>query len=62
MKNASELWNLRTFTLFQLRNESEGNSGAGCNSMIMLFTDGGTDHAQDVFDHYNQKENMVKSS
>ena len=27
--------------------------------MIMLFTDGGTDHAEEVFDHYNKNENMV---
>ena len=45
--------------LFQLKNQSEGNRGAGCNNMIMLFTDGGTDHAQEVFDHYNPKDNMV---
>ena len=29
--------------------------------MVMLFTDGGTDHADDIFNHYNPQKNMVWS-
>ncbi|KAJ3602296.1 hypothetical protein NHX12_030055 [Muraenolepis orangiensis] len=41
-----------TFAFEQLLNESSAPR-ANCNKMIMMFTDGGEDRAQDIFEKYN---------
>ncbi|KAA0711757.1 Voltage-dependent calcium channel subunit alpha-2/delta-2 [Triplophysa tibetana] len=33
---------------------------ANCNKIIMLFTDGGEDRAQDIFEHYNYPNKTVR--
>lgn len=52
------LW-LSCISVFQLKNESRG---AGCNRMIMLLTDGGTEYAEEVFEKYNPKGNKVNTN
>ncbi|XP_061583320.1 voltage-dependent calcium channel subunit alpha-2/delta-2a isoform X2 [Cololabis saira] len=48
-----------TFAFEQLLNESSAPR-ANCNKMIMMFTDGGEDRAQDVFEKYNWPNKTVR--
>ncbi|XP_036388834.1 voltage-dependent calcium channel subunit alpha-2/delta-2a isoform X2 [Megalops cyprinoides] len=47
------------FAFKQLLNESSVPR-ANCNKMIMMFTDGGEDRAQDIFEHYNWPNKTVR--
>ncbi|KAM6980087.1 voltage-dependent calcium channel subunit alpha-2/delta-2a [Aplochiton taeniatus] len=47
------------FAFEQLLNESSAPR-AGCNKMIMMFTDGGEDRAQDIFEKYNWPNKTVR--
>uniref|UniRef100_A0A8C7J2E7 Calcium channel, voltage-dependent, alpha 2/delta subunit 2a n=1 Tax=Oncorhynchus kisutch TaxID=8019 RepID=A0A8C7J2E7_ONCKI len=46
------------FAFEQLLNDT-GAPRAGCNKMIMMFTDGGEDRAQDIFEKYNWPNKTV---
>ncbi|XP_028430557.1 voltage-dependent calcium channel subunit alpha-2/delta-2a isoform X2 [Perca flavescens] len=48
-----------TFAFEQLLNESSAPR-ANCNKMIMMFTDGGEDRAQDIFEKYNWPNKTVR--
>ncbi|XP_053289335.1 voltage-dependent calcium channel subunit alpha-2/delta-2a isoform X2 [Pleuronectes platessa] len=48
-----------TFAFEQLLNESSAPR-ATCNKMIMMFTDGGEDRAQDIFEKYNWPNKTVR--
>ncbi|XP_071751266.1 voltage-dependent calcium channel subunit alpha-2/delta-2a [Centroberyx gerrardi] len=48
-----------TFAFEQLLNESSAPR-ANCNKMIMMFTDGGEDRAQDIFERYNWPNKTVR--
>ncbi|XP_006783236.1 voltage-dependent calcium channel subunit alpha-2/delta-2a isoform X2 [Neolamprologus brichardi] len=48
-----------TFAFEQLLNESNAPR-ANCNKMIMMFTDGGEDRAQDIFEKYNWPNKTVR--
>ncbi|KAM6927364.1 voltage-dependent calcium channel subunit alpha-2/delta-2a isoform 1-T1 [Xenentodon cancila] len=48
-----------TFAFEQLLNESSAPR-ANCNKMIMMFTDGGEDRAQEVFEKYNWPNKTVR--
>ncbi|XP_062314741.1 voltage-dependent calcium channel subunit alpha-2/delta-2a isoform X2 [Osmerus eperlanus] len=48
-----------TFAFEQLLNESSAPR-ANCNKMIMMFTDGGEDRAQDIFEKYNWPNQTVR--
>nr|XP_020484687.1 voltage-dependent calcium channel subunit alpha-2/delta-2-like isoform X1 [Labrus bergylta] len=48
-----------TFAFEQLLNESSAPR-ANCNKMIMMFTDGGEDRAQDIFEKYNWPNKSVR--
>ncbi|XP_011473086.2 voltage-dependent calcium channel subunit alpha-2/delta-2 isoform X3 [Oryzias latipes] len=48
-----------TFAFEQLLNET-GAPRANCNKMIMMFTDGGEDRAQDIFEKYNWPNKTVR--
>ncbi|XP_037534660.1 voltage-dependent calcium channel subunit alpha-2/delta-2a [Nematolebias whitei] len=48
-----------TFAFEQLLNESSAPR-ANCNKMIMMFTDGGEDRAQDIFQKYNWPNKTVR--
>uniref|UniRef100_A0A8C5HK08 VWFA domain-containing protein n=1 Tax=Gouania willdenowi TaxID=441366 RepID=A0A8C5HK08_GOUWI len=47
-----------TFAFEQLLNSSAPR--ANCNKMIMMFTDGGEDRAQDIFEKYNWPNKTVR--
>uniref|UniRef100_A0A671W7X4 Calcium channel, voltage-dependent, alpha 2/delta subunit 2a n=1 Tax=Sparus aurata TaxID=8175 RepID=A0A671W7X4_SPAAU len=47
------------FAFEQLLNESSAPR-ANCNKMIMMFTDGGEDRAQDIFEKYNWPNKTVR--
>lgn len=42
--------------------EADSEEGADCNRVIMFLTDGGSDHAQHVFDKYNKDKRVWASS
>uniref|UniRef100_A0A3P9NAV3 Calcium channel, voltage-dependent, alpha 2/delta subunit 2a n=1 Tax=Poecilia reticulata TaxID=8081 RepID=A0A3P9NAV3_POERE len=48
-----------TFAFEQLLNESSAPR-ANCNKMIMMFTDGGEDRAQEIFEKYNWPNKTVR--
>uniref|UniRef100_A0A8D3CM77 Calcium channel, voltage-dependent, alpha 2/delta subunit 2a n=1 Tax=Scophthalmus maximus TaxID=52904 RepID=A0A8D3CM77_SCOMX len=48
-----------TFAFEQLLNESSAPR-ATCNKMIMMFTDGGEDRAQEIFEKYNWPNKTVR--
>ncbi|XP_021177611.2 voltage-dependent calcium channel subunit alpha-2/delta-2a isoform X4 [Fundulus heteroclitus] len=48
-----------TFAFEQLLNESSAPR-ANCNKMIMMFTDGGEDRAQEIFEKYNWPNKSVR--
>uniref|UniRef100_A0A674MJ91 Calcium channel, voltage-dependent, alpha 2/delta subunit 2a n=1 Tax=Takifugu rubripes TaxID=31033 RepID=A0A674MJ91_TAKRU len=48
-----------TFAFEQLLNETSAPR-ANCNKMIMMFTDGGEDRAQDIFEKYNWPNKTVR--
>lgn len=48
-----------TFAFEQLLNETSAPR-ANCNKMIMMFTDGGEDRAQEVFEKYNWPNKTVR--
>ncbi|XP_035007870.1 voltage-dependent calcium channel subunit alpha-2/delta-2a isoform X2 [Hippoglossus stenolepis] len=48
-----------TFAFEQLLNESSAPR-ASCNKMIMMFTDGGEDRAQEIFEKYNWPNKTVR--
>uniref|UniRef100_A0A3Q2V2G0 Calcium channel, voltage-dependent, alpha 2/delta subunit 2a n=1 Tax=Haplochromis burtoni TaxID=8153 RepID=A0A3Q2V2G0_HAPBU len=48
-----------TFAFEQLLNESNAPR-ANCNKMIMMFTDGGEDRAQEIFEKYNWPNKTVR--
>ncbi|XP_068450318.1 voltage-dependent calcium channel subunit alpha-2/delta-2a isoform X3 [Clinocottus analis] len=48
-----------TFAFEQLLNESS-TPRASCNKMIMMFTDGGEDRAQEIFEKYNWPNKTVR--
>ncbi|XP_034022183.1 voltage-dependent calcium channel subunit alpha-2/delta-2a isoform X1 [Thalassophryne amazonica] len=48
-----------TFAFEQLLNESS-TPRANCNKMIMMFTDGGEDRAQEIFEKYNWPNKTVR--
>lgn len=45
---------------FELLLNDTGSPRANCNKMIMMFTDGGEDRAQDVFEKYNWPNKTVR--
>ncbi|XP_055773526.1 voltage-dependent calcium channel subunit alpha-2/delta-2-like isoform X4 [Salvelinus fontinalis] len=47
------------FAFEQLLNDT-GAPRAGCNKMIMMFTDGGEDRAQDIFEKYNWPNKTIR--
>uniref|UniRef100_A0A8C5B6G0 Calcium channel, voltage-dependent, alpha 2/delta subunit 2a n=1 Tax=Gadus morhua TaxID=8049 RepID=A0A8C5B6G0_GADMO len=49
-----------TFAFEQLLNVSTTAPRAFCNKMIMMFTDGGEDRAQDIFEKYNWPNKTVR--
>ncbi|XP_029989697.1 voltage-dependent calcium channel subunit alpha-2/delta-2a isoform X1 [Sphaeramia orbicularis] len=48
-----------TFAFEQLLNETSAPR-ANCNKMIMMFTDGGEDRAQEIFERYNWPNKTVR--
>jgi len=49
--------------LFSLHLPQESSAPrANCNKMIMMFTDGGEDRAQDIFEKYNWPNKTVSLS
>ncbi|KAL7891758.1 hypothetical protein AOLI_G00012340 [Acnodon oligacanthus] len=51
--------NVAQFAFEQLLNETS-TPRANCNKMIMMFTDGGEDRAQDIFEKYNWPNKTVR--
>uniref|UniRef100_A0A3Q2UUQ2 Calcium channel, voltage-dependent, alpha 2/delta subunit 2a n=1 Tax=Haplochromis burtoni TaxID=8153 RepID=A0A3Q2UUQ2_HAPBU len=49
-----------TFAFEQLLNVSSNAPRANCNKMIMMFTDGGEDRAQEIFEKYNWPNKTVR--
>ncbi|XP_041349649.1 voltage-dependent calcium channel subunit alpha-2/delta-2-like [Gigantopelta aegis] len=41
-------------------NSTDPLAGSGCNKVIMLLTDGGTDNAEEIFKHYNWPNKTVR--
>lgn len=48
------------FSLFRFSQETSAPR-ANCNKMIMMFTDGGEDRAQEVFEKYNWPNKTVSA-
>ncbi|KAL2090941.1 hypothetical protein ACEWY4_013204 [Coilia grayii] len=48
------------FAFELLLNDTSGYPRANCNKMIMMFTDGGEDRAQDIFEKYNWPNKTVR--
>lgn len=52
--------NVFFFSLFRFSQETSAPR-ANCNKMIMMFTDGGEDRAQEVFEKYNWPNKTVSA-
>lgn len=61
LENGAYIIIANCFPIFFHFSHQASDSRANCNKMIMMFTDGGEDRAQEVFERYNWPNKTVSA-